>query len=429
MRGRVVALAEVDERCGEKCARLSREATRIERQTLDDLVAEALLAGAPRPLPTPLPVTDDDVERYLAAHAAEFRGPAARDRAAVRFYLERERRRELERRLVAAQRERDPPEVRTSALGNDAPPDAILAEVGGRRIRRGDVEERAALPLYRLRGELARERRRHAELLLDEALWQAEARERGTSAAALRDEVARDAAVVSDAEVERYFASELRATDPEAELRPERIRPYLEFRARDAAAEAFLAAARRRHEARLRIEMPEPPRLELGPGHGGFRGGTDGGVRVILLTSYRGAASRAAWRVARDAARRPGVALAVRPLLPQWDPEATAVAAAVRCAGEQGRFWEMQDAVAEADPLPEGAALLALAGGLGLDRDAVASCLDRPEVREGILAESAEAERLGIVEPPTLLVDGRVLGRAPSPERVGAAIAEARQGS
>ena len=113
--------------------------------------------------------------------------------------------------------------------------------------------------------------------------------------------------------------------------------------------------------------------------------------------------------------------IGVRPLLPQWDPEATAVAAAARCAAAQGRFWEMQDALASADPLPDAAAVARIARSLGLDEQALAACTASAATLAGIAADSAAAERLGIVTPPVVLVEGQVLG-APSRERVEEAL-------
>ncbi|MEW6268287.1 MAG: hypothetical protein AB1689_03200, partial [Thermodesulfobacteriota bacterium] len=61
---------------------------------------------------------------------------------------------------------------------------------------------------------------------------------------------------------------------------------------------------------------------------------------------------------------------------------------------------------------------------------AFVACLDDPATLGAIAEESAAAERLGLVEPPTFLIDGpgqgRVLGGDVSAERVRAAVAEAR---
>jgi hypothetical protein len=408
--GQPILLAEVEARCGQPCATLTDEIRSRKWRMLETLVGEALLAG--QSLPAPEPVTDAEVVAYQAAHAADFHGPPERDRAAVRFLLERERRQAVEAEAIVRQRARRPPRME---VGADAPAladrgDRVLARVGERAIRNRDVEERLALPLYRLRGALARERRRHVEALIDEGLWSAAAASRGTDPEALRAQVRSHAAPVTDADVDRYFETEVRPRSPGAEKRPDRLRPYLEFRAAQAAEDAFLAEARRGTAIRIALSEPPPPRLALGPGAGGWRGGARWPRRLVFLTSYRGATSRAMWRVVRDVAAGSHTALAVRPLLPQWDPEATAVAAAIRCAVVPGRQWEVHDAAVSADVLPDREALLRIAARLGLDPQAFAACLDRPDTLAAVAAESAAAERLGLDEPPVVLVDGRPFG-------------------
>jgi hypothetical protein len=424
--GRPIPLAAVDARCGDPCARLHEAIAERKWSGLESLLGEALLAGGP-PVVTP-PVDEAAIDAYLAAHAADFHGPPARDRDAVRFFLARERRRAAEAERIAAARATRPPRVFTApddpALGDDATPERVLADVAGAPIRDRDLETRLALPLYRLRGELARERVRHAEALVDERLWALEAAERGTSVTALRAEV-RAAARVTDADVEAYWAGQVRARDPGAEKRLDRVRPYLEFRARHAAEEAFLADQRTRRGARVLIAEPQPARLGLGPGKAGWRGARSPRVRLLFLTGFR-SGSREMWDVARQLAREPGVALAVRPLLPHWDPEAAAVAAAVRCAAAHGKQWAFLDRVAGSPALPGRAALEAAARAVGLDAQAFLACVDDPATADAVAAESAEAERIGLDAPPALLVDGRVFSGRQDADKLRALVRAAR---
>ena len=71
-----VTIADVDRQCGDKCARLLAEIAAQRQRTLDLLVDEALLAAAPSPTPAAVPVSDDEVDRYRIAHAAELTGDA-----------------------------------------------------------------------------------------------------------------------------------------------------------------------------------------------------------------------------------------------------------------------------------------------------------------------------------------------------------------
>jgi hypothetical protein len=424
--GQPITLAAVDTRCGAPCATLTADIAARKWAMLETLIGEALLAR--RPAPTLPAVTEAEIERYIAEHPADFHGPPERDRAAVRFFLERERRRAADAQRIESERAAHPPTVRVErtdpALAEETG-ERVLAEASGRTIHDHDVEARLALPLYRLRGERARERRRHLDALVGEALWATEARRRGTSPEALRAEARGAAAPVTDADIDRYFEAEIRAKDPAAAKRPDRIRPYLEFRTAQEAEAGTLATLRTRTPVAIMLAEPVPPRLVLGPGPGGWKGPPEAPIRIVFLTGYR-ERSRRMWPVARSLGEEPDVALTVRALLPLWDPEATAVAAAARCATAEGRFWPFHDAAADREPLPDGAELSRIAAAVGLAAPAFASCTSAPATLAAVAGESAEAEHLGLDEPPALLIDGVVFGGVQGADQMRDAVRRAR---
>jgi predicted DsbA family dithiol-disulfide isomerase len=78
----------------------------------------------------------------------------------------------------------------------------------------------------------------------------------------------------------------------------------------------------------------------------------------------------------------------------------------------------MHDRAAGSPTLPDAAALRAMASAAGVDGERFARCLARPETTEAVAALSTEAERLGLMEPPAVLVDGLVFGGMQSAERL-----------
>ncbi|WP_202619153.1 DsbA family protein [Ornithinimicrobium cavernae] len=95
------------------------------------------------------------------------------------------------------------------------------------------------------------------------------------------------------------------------------------------------------------------------------------------------------------------------------DSEATALAA--RAAGEQGLYWEYQQAVFEAAPesghpdMPR-EKLLGLAEEVGVpDLATFEADLDSPELRSAMEADQAEGESLGVRSTPTFLVNTQAL--------------------
>ncbi len=88
-------------------------------------------------------------------------------------------------------------------------------------------------------------------------------------------------------------------------------------------------------------------------------------------------------------------------------PQALPAALAAACAGAEGRFWEMHDALYEnaLDP----ALYSGLARRLGLDAGKFSTCQGNPASTRAIWRDVAEAQRLGINATPSFLI-GRIEG-------------------
>jgi len=90
----------------------------------------------------------------------------------------------------------------------------------------------------------------------------------------------------------------------------------------------------------------------------------------------------------------------------QLHPLGCRAARMARCAGRQGRFWEVHDAIFELPELSPDA-LDGLAASLGLDESELASCMADEEPASRIRADIDEGRKLGVMGTPTLYVNGR----------------------
>ena len=203
----------------------------------DTLVDEALLAGVALEA---TPVADADVDRYLVEHAADFHGPPAV--IAPRSALPRAR---ASRRALAAEHAARPaPDTAAlvvahgdAALEELRDADATIAEVAVAPSATATSSAGSLSRLYRLR-ESSRSNGFVSSMISSKRRYGASTRPRAASMSSqLRASVQAEAAPVSDTDIDRYFAAEIRRKDPTAAKRPERIRPYLDFRARRAAEE------------------------------------------------------------------------------------------------------------------------------------------------------------------------------------------------
>jgi len=92
-------------------------------------------------------------------------------------------------------------------------------------------------------------------------------------------------------------------------------------------------------------------------------------------------------------------------------PNAMAGAMAAEAAGEQGKYWEMHDALLEhqrewgESPNPE-PMFLGLASGLGLDVNQFRQSLHSPALQSKILQDVTQAQDLHIEGTPTFFING-----------------------
>ncbi|HEY4753063.1 MAG TPA: thioredoxin domain-containing protein, partial [Candidatus Limnocylindrales bacterium] len=100
-------------------------------------------------------------------------------------------------------------------------------------------------------------------------------------------------------------------------------------------------------------------------------------------------------------------------------PESLNAAVAVRCAGEQGEYWAMHDAVYAAQAGENKGAfaqskLAQIAASVGLDPGAFAACTARHDVLVSVLADTAAGTRAGVTSTPTLTLPGRAFQGVPN---------------
>ena len=106
--------------------------------------------------------------------------------------------------------------------------------------------------------------------------------------------------------------------------------------------------------------------------------------------------------------------------------ESVDAAVAVRCAGREGKYWAMHDAVYAAQQGENKGAfarprLAKIAAGVGLDAAAFGTCMDDRSVLVEVLDDTSAGVRSGIVSTPTVDVNGsRFLGVSDVPKLMAA---------
>ena len=153
---------------------------------------------------------------------------------------------------------------------------------------------------------------------------------------------------------------------------------------------------------------PQPPSaLDV---HGeNFRG--DGGARVAIIEyadfecPYCGEFERKTFpRLLSDYIQTGKVKYYYRDLPLQIHGLAVPAARAARCAGEQGKYWEMHDSLFAKQHALSAPALLDRAQTLSLDTTKFTECLSSDKYNEDIRKNMSDAQRFGIDGTPTFFI-------------------------
>jgi protein-disulfide isomerase len=147
-----------------------------------------------------------------------------------------------------------------------------------------------------------------------------------------------------------------------------------------------------------------------------MRGPADAWVTMVEFADFQCPyCGRAAPTVRQVAQTWPDDVRVVFKHLPlSFHAHALSAALAAQCAFEQGRFWEMYDALFADQSKLADADLAQTAQALGLDTGAWTACLSSDEARQKVQADVDLSDQIGVTGTPAFYVNGeRIAGAQP----------------
>ncbi len=168
--------------------------------------------------------------------------------------------------------------------------------------------------------------------------------------------------------------------------------------------------ARLREGSEIRVSI-EPPRLTVSAETVRVRGPEDAPISIIEYSDFQCPFCRQVQPALGELQAKYGdkVRWSFKDLpLNSIHPQAQKAAEAARCAAEQDKFWEFRAELFASTSITR-ELFDRTAEGLGVDMDDFAACLDSDRHRDAVMADSAEAESMGISGTPAFVINGILL--------------------
>lgn len=288
----------------------------------------------------------------------------------------------------------------------------VLATVGDEEITRNEVETNAGAQLAQLRSQIYDLTEQALRQTIDGKILELEAEKLGVD----RDElvsavVDSNPPVVTAAQIDSVYEQFRDQLDQPREAVGPQIEAFLVNQARRARFDSLISALREEYEV---VSYLDPPRFEVAA-TGPALGPESAPVTIVEFSDFECPfclrIHPTLKQVMEDYDGRVRLVFRQFPLN-ALHPHAQKAAEASLCANEQGKFWEMHDAMFDNPRQLSVSDLKLRAAEIGLDLRAFETCLDTGEFAEQVAADVAAGRALGVSGTPALFINGRYLSGA-----------------
>ena len=318
---------------------------------------------------------------------------------------------------------------------NPPAPTSQAAVVSGQVITVAEVEAKAAdrleqLDLQRQQMEMRFNQERQNTLIqvvgemVEERLLALEATAAGKSAEELLAENVKGGEV-TDADVDAFYA-QLQQQRPQGlpakDAIAAQIRTHLQGQKAQEARETYLDSLRTKYKVETFLTEARTEVAAEGPA----KGPATAPVTIVEFSDFECPFCARVVPTLDQVKEKYGdqVRIVFRQYPLDMHPNAAKAAEASLCADEQGKFWEMHDAMFADQKKLAVADLKATAGTLGLDAAAFGSCLDSGKHAPRVKADMKAGTLAGVSGTPALFVNGRFLNGAVPFETIAEVIDE-----
>lgn len=288
----------------------------------------------------------------------------------------------------------------------------VLAVVNGKPITDAEVRQSAAEQFKALEREYQTQTRTLLESSLEQAvqerLIETEAATRGIAKEALLAEL--KPAAVTDADVDAFYEQNKAQIPRPKEQVAGQIKSYLEQQGTQKAQQEFYGKLKDKYKVEHKME---PVRVEVAA-TGPAKGPANAPVTIVEFSDFECPFCSRINPTIKQVQDKYGdkVRIVFRQFPLAFHQKAQKAAEASLCAGDQGKFWEMHDAMFANQQALEVAQLKAKAAELGLKAEEFNSCVDSGKHAATIQADMKDGSAAGVSGTPALFVNGRFINGA-----------------
>ena len=299
-----------------------------------------------------------------------------------------------------------------------------VAEIDGKPISRAELEQEAAEQFQQLEEQKKQvlkqiddQRQKILEgalnQLVEKKLIEAAAAKRGVSADdLLKAEVDSKVAQVTTEEIAKFYdENKARVGNQTLEQLSDRIKTYLQQQRNDKARTDFLAGLRKDHKVRMLLEVP---RVEVEVANAPTVGPTNAPITIVEWSDFECPYCSKVVPAINEVKAKYGekVRIAFRHFPLSFHQKAQKAAEASMCAHEQGKFWQMHDAMFGNQQALGVDQLKAKAAELGANADQFNSCLDSGKYAQQVKDDISAGTAAGVSGTPAMFINGRMVSGA-----------------
>ncbi len=287
-----------------------------------------------------------------------------------------------------------------------------LARVNGKPVTEADVMKGSADQFTQLAKQYEKQKRDllegQLEQIIQDRLLEAEAAAKGVA----KEQILADLkpAPVTDADVDSFYEqNKAQIPRPKEEVAGQ-IKMYLEQQRQGEVRQKFFDDLRSRYKVEY---LMEPDRIEVAATGPAF-GPATAPVTIIEFSDFQCPfCSRLVPTIEQVKAKYGDkVRIVFRQFPLNFHQFAQKAAEASLCANEQGKFWQMHDAMFQNQQDLAVEQLKAKAAGLGLNADQFNACLDQGKYAAQIQTDIDAGTKAGVNGTPAMFINGRFLSGA-----------------